>query len=254
MAMRKLLWLAALWPALVLAQTPGPGSIPYYATGINITVPWGTAGIDTSGTSPTVSTAPAVRIGVGQLMAFDASNNYTLKESSGAFVFTPGSGANPLGISFNGGSNQIDIQPTAAANLAIGGVGGAALYLGEAGATWFTGNFGPSAATHVMIPNTAPTVASGFGTSPSIPVNNGASVFTLNVGTGGSAVAGVVTMPAAATGWACDATNSTHVASFVEAVLPTSTTSITINNYSRTTGSAIAWTASDVLVVKCLGY
>lgn len=116
------------------------------------------------------------------------------------------------------------------------------------------GGFAPGLTGHIIIPDVAPTIASGFGTSPTIAANNGAAAFSLNVGTGGSATTGVVTMPTATTGWACDAGDGTTPASFVEAVIPTSATSITIQNYSRSTGLAIAWTASDVLTVKCLGY
>ncbi len=134
-------------------------SVSYFGTEISITAPWDTAGIDTSSTSPTVSTAPAVRIGTGQTMAFDASNNFTLGESSGALVLTPGSGSNPLGFSFNGGTNTINILPTAAANVAIGGVGGAALYLGNGGATYFTGSAIFNGATSGTVTVNAPAIA-----------------------------------------------------------------------------------------------
>lgn len=100
---------------------------------------------------------------------------------------------------------------------------------------------------------TAPTVT-GFGTSPSVPNNNGTSAFTVNVGTGGSASTGTVTLPAAATGWVCTAQDVTTPASFITSQTGGTTTTATFTNYSRTTGAAIAWTASDILRISCFAY
>jgi hypothetical protein len=107
----------------------------------------------------------------------------------------------------------------------------------------------------------APTIASGFGTSPSIVASNGTAVFTLNVGTGGVASDGVITMPAATTGWACQLENRTAVAggSGTRADVRTgqsasTTTSVTLVNYTISSGSAIAWADSTVLVLQCMGY
>lgn len=100
---------------------------------------------------------------------------------------------------------------------------------------------------------TAPTVT-GFGSSPSVPNNNGTSAFTVNVGTGGTANTGSVTLPAAATGWVCTAQDVTTPASFVTAQTGGTTTTATFANYSRTTGLITAWTASDVLRVSCFAY
>jgi len=103
---------------------------------------------------------------------------------------------------------------------------------------------------------TAPTIGSGFGTSPS--VSNGVSnaAFTVTVGTGGTATSGVVNFTNAAPhGWACDVTDSTTTSTtvFMTKSSPTSTTSVTFTNYS-TAGVAAAWVAGDVLVAKCLAY
>lgn len=107
----------------------------------------------------------------------------------------------------------------------------------------------------VLISTTAPTIGSGFGISPSVPNNNGTAVFTVNVGTGGTATSGVVTMPAATTGWACTAspTSSPQAGAQTDSA-PTSTTSITLTNYTLATGVALAWPASTVLEVICSGY
>lgn len=102
---------------------------------------------------------------------------------------------------------------------------------------------------------TAPTIASGFGTSPSVVANNGTAAFTINVGTGGTASAGVVTLPAATTGWDCKVSpNGAPQAAAITYSAPTSTTSVTITNYTLATGAALAWAASTVLNVNCRGY
>jgi hypothetical protein len=100
-----------------------------------------------------------------------------------------------------------------------------------------------------------PTVSSGFGTTPTI---SGASTagFQVNVGTGGSASSGVVTVSTvpSPTGWACTAVDGTNPATSNTVATPLSTTTITLTNYVRTTGVVGAWAASDVLTVSCNGY
>lgn len=112
--------------------------------------------------------------------------------------------------------------------------------------------------TNLVGNTTAPTIGSGFGTSPSVAANNGTAAFTVNVGTGGTASSGVVTMPAATTGWNCTVINRTGVAAnradqhTVQTA--TTTTSVTVQNQTISTGAALAWTASDVLALACLAY
>jgi hypothetical protein len=105
---------------------------------------------------------------------------------------------------------------------------------------------------------TAPTIASGFGTSPSVVASNGTAAFTINVGTGGVATGGVITMPAATTGYKCGVENQTGVAAnrANQRTLQTAstTTTVTVQNQTISTGAALAWTASDILVLECTGY
>lgn len=103
-----------------------------------------------------------------------------------------------------------------------------------------------------LIPFTAPTVSSGFGTSPSVTQNNGPSSFSVNVGTGGTASTGVVGLPAAPHAWACapSDTGATPTGR-TEVTGPSSTTTVTVTNFSRTTGLALAWTASEVIQLSC---
>lgn len=104
---------------------------------------------------------------------------------------------------------------------------------------------------------TDPTVASGFGTSPSI-VANGTSAFTIDVGTGGTATGGVFTMPTATTGWICSVANRTgqaaNRADQATRQTATTTTTVTIQNQTLSTGAALAWTASDIVQLACSGY
>lgn len=105
---------------------------------------------------------------------------------------------------------------------------------------------------------TAPTISSGFGTSPAIPANNGTCAFTVNVGTGGTASAGVVGLPTATTGWVCTVTNRTGVnanrGDQHTVQTASATTTATFQNQTISTGAALAWTASDVLSVSCGGF
>lgn len=103
---------------------------------------------------------------------------------------------------------------------------------------------------------TAPTVASGFGTSPVIAGT--ATAFRVDVGTGGTATDGVLTMPAATTAWNCHVENLTATtanrANQRTLQLGSTTTSVTIENQTISTGAALAWTASDVVALTCAAY
>ena len=99
----------------------------------------------------------------------------------------------------------------------------------------------------------APSIASGFGTSPSVlNAPKGPASFSLNVGTGGTATSGVVTMPAAPHGWSCPAEDVTTTSAtvFRTKVTATTPTSVTLGNFN-TSGAAAAWAAGDVLNLAC---
>lgn len=102
--------------------------------------------------------------------------------------------------------------------------------------------------------NTAPTISSGFGSSPSIASSNGTATFRVNVGTGGTASSGVVTMPTAGFGWNCFAADITNPGINDTKMSASNTTTVTLTNYNSTTGAAVAWTASDIIAVACFGY
>ena len=117
-----------------------------------------------------------------------------------------------------------------------------------------TAGAGYSLASRFAI-NTAPTISSGFGTSPSIVASNGTAAFTIDVGTGGTASTGVIGLPAATTGWAVQCMNtSTNTATvFLTKQTATTTTTATIGNYDAA-GAAAAWVASNVLVCSATAY
>lgn len=112
--------------------------------------------------------------------------------------------------------------------------------------------------TTILVSATAPTISSGFGTSPSVPNNNGTAAFTVNVGTGGAASAGVITMPAANTGWNCTVFDLTaqaaNAADRETRQTASTTTTVTVQNQTLSTGAALAWTASDILRLSCFAY
>ena len=98
-----------------------------------------------------------------------------------------------------------------------------------------------------------PTISSGFGTSPSVVNGYDTQGFTLNVGTGGTASSGVIAMNStAAHGWGCTINNlsSTSAAVSYTKVTGTSTTTVTIGNFSDVSAPG-PWNAGDVLQLKC---
>jgi hypothetical protein len=108
--------------------------------------------------------------------------------------------------------------------------------------------------TKLLIGAPAPTISSGFGTSPSVVSNNGPASFTINVGTGGTATNGVIGLPSATTGWNCSCEDITTTSATVNRCKQTgagTTTTVPIGNFN-TTPAAAAWVASDILTVSCL--
>jgi len=102
-----------------------------------------------------------------------------------------------------------------------------------------------------------PTISSGFGTGPSVTAGT-AAAFRVDVGTGGTATAGVIGLPTAATGWNCTVVNLTAVtANAMDArtvQLSSTTATATFENQTVSTGAALAWTASDILAISCVAF
>jgi hypothetical protein len=121
--------------------------------------------------------------------------------------------------------------------------------------TTYIGSINNAANSSLLYSTTAPTVSSGFGASPSVSANNGTAAFRVNVGTGGTAVSGVVGLPTATTGWNCFAQDVTTFSTtvFVTRVTASTTTTVTIGNFN-TSAAAAAWAASDVIELSCFAY
>ena len=101
--------------------------------------------------------------------------------------------------------------------------------------------------------NVAP-VATTFCTSPSVVANNGSWGFTINVGTSCSTSVGVITLTAATTGWNCFFNHSTSPELFIVSQTSSTTTTVNLTNYSRTTGLATNWVNSNVIIGSCFAY
>ena len=110
---------------------------------------------------------------------------------------------------------------------------------------------------NLALSSAAPTISSGFGTGPSVTAGTAAS-FRVDVGTGGTATAGVIGLPTATTGWNCaveDLTATTaNVADHRTVQLSSTTATATVENQVISSGAAVAWTASDVLGVQCTAF
>lgn len=100
----------------------------------------------------------------------------------------------------------------------------------------------------LVMSNVAPTVSSGFGTSPSIAGANGSVAFSVNVGTGGVATTGVIALPTAPNGWILNCLNTTTSTSFTQQTGSTASTA-TIGNFVRAGGTALAWATGSVIYI-----
>ena len=177
------------------------------------------------------------------------------------FIYYNSGSTAPTGFSTNGTILGVNAPTSFAGNLIDTYVAGSEIF--QVGASGFvrtigavqSGGLSSTYTGNVFFAPGAPTISSGFGSGASVVHQNGSAAFTVNVGTGGTASTGVIGMPTAATGWACKvAPNGAPQAAAVTYSAPTSASSITLTNYTLTTGAALPWTASTVLQVSCWGY
>ena len=99
---------------------------------------------------------------------------------------------------------------------------------------------------------TLPTIASGFGTSPTISAVS-TFVFKIVVGTGGAAN-GSITLPTAPNGWLAFAADVTSGSTLFLQLTGSTATSVTFTSYSVTTGAAANMSAGDVILVNAIAY
>jgi len=106
----------------------------------------------------------------------------------------------------------------------------------------------------LSLSSSTPSISSGFGTGSSITSSNGGTAFLLNVGTGGTASSGVLSMGiSSSTGWICNATDRTNPAANNTKQTATTQSTASFTNYNNS-GVATAWSASDILAVSCMAY
>ena len=101
---------------------------------------------------------------------------------------------------------------------------------------------------------TAPAYASGgCTTTPAVAGSPYAFVVTQGAsGCAGSTMVFTLPTPGNAGKWVCDAHDITNPTTTIVEESGAAGTSITFTNYTRTTGAALTWVASDVIVVKCV--
>lgn len=175
----------------------------------------------------------------------NATGAYTAPYTDGTVVdYTTGNGRISVGV-----GDTLTMYASGVANTQME-------QLSTTGTTVNGLKYGTSGAGKLAVSVTAPTIASGFGTGAAITANNGTASFNINVGTGGTASSGVVTMPSSTIGWNCIVTpaSGSPQAGAITLSAASSTTSITISNYTLSTGAALAWGASTLLSVMCIGY
>lgn len=102
-----------------------------------------------------------------------------------------------------------------------------------------------------------PGISSGFGTGASVGNANGSLTFRVNVGTGGVASSGVISMPLAVNGWNAVvqvlAPNSSQLLQ-TTAITGTTNNTISLSNYTTATGALVAWPSGTILMVNAVAY
>jgi len=111
-----------------------------------------------------------------------------------------------------------------------------------------------TAGNPVTFSTTAPTIASGFCTSPSIAFANGTAAFVINVGSACATFQGTITMPAAVNGWSCMLHENTFYTNALLHIEGMTTTSILIQKKLVSTGGAVNFVSGWQIFVNCVGY
>jgi hypothetical protein len=105
---------------------------------------------------------------------------------------------------------------------------------------------------------TAPVIASGFcstGTPTTISASNGTAAFDILIGAATCGSTGTLTLPAATTGWVCNAADVTTLTHRIaQTGTQGSTTSVVLTDYSITAGTAQNFNPSDHIHVSCVAY
>lgn len=178
-------------------------------------------GVTTGGVRSIVFSATS-----GRIEGTSASSVLGLDDSTGACLSYTGS-------SFCAATNVITMSASGGMNITAG--------------TPISIQFRP------VFSGATPTISSGFGTTPSVTAGF-LTAFRLNVGTGGTASSGVIATNINATnGWNCTCTDLTTNVGLCKQTASTVST-VTIGQFTPATGVALAWAASSIVAVSCVGF
>ena len=247
--------------ALSLSLNAGAGSFsgPPYVPG-NVTIQGGTIDNTPIG-SVTPSTGSFTTLDASGTVSGTGFSNY-LKSPPAIGSTTAGSGAFTT-LAASGQVSGLGFSDYLTNRLASPGpigsttpAAGSFTTMTTGGTTGFTlGTIISLGGKSILMNNAAPTISSGFGTTPSITANNGSAVFLVNVGTGGTASSGVIGFnPPSTNGWHCEVSQAVMTANQQTIVTASTTTSVTVTNYLVSTAAVQAWTASRILRFICMGY
>lgn len=230
---------AALWLALLIMCF----SASYALGGSRGRISGGASGVSPAGTNTFTGSntftqtiiaqnAVALQMVAGNYLSFDVGNAITIRNASGSLELG--------GMVISASDNNSDLgNSTHRFRNVYAGTG---LYVG---------------AGNLALSGTAPTITSA-GTSPSVTTSNGATTFRINVGTGGTATTIVLAMPAATTNWNCSGSNLTAAAANrnptgVLLMQSSTSTAATLQYQTVGTGVALAFVASDIVQINCIG-
>jgi len=199
--------------------------------------------------------------GVGnvQLAQFANTGLTTIGNITASNIATVGNGVISKGTFFGPYTDGIVADYiTGNGRISVGAADSVTIYNGGVGITQlaqFTGN-GFALTGNLLFSGNVPTVVSGFGTTPSITGNSSIS-FRVNVGTGGTATAGVIGFPLAANGWNSDISVFNPTLTNLQQTTicnASSNVSITLTNVWTANAVVVAWPASTVLMVQATAY
>jgi hypothetical protein len=104
---------------------------------------------------------------------------------------------------------------------------------------------------NLTISATAPTISSGFGTSPSIGSGSTAASMDISVGSSPGS-SGVISLPTAAHYWVCHGFDQTTPSILLQTAQTTG--SATFTNYALGSSSTSSFTASDKIFISCMAH
>ena len=262
--------------ALTLALTPGSAisQASWGTSGIGLTVPAATYNDTTTGSggvtteaayafgAPTVTNTQGTANTLTNLVnlyltAPVCGSGWTACTNSYALyalgkIFTSGSFTGTAGAIINGGTISLNNNSNGAVSI---GTGTNNLSTTLGGTT--AGNIVNLASVSNRVGNvlyssvTAPTINAHFNTSSDTIIAASTAAFQVTVGTGAGTSTGSVTMPTASNGWSCSVADVTTPATNMVQQTGSTTTSVTVTNYVRTTGVAGNFTNSDKLNFIC---